>query len=381
MSVSHWQADGTQPIEEVDFLVIGAGIAGCMAAYLANQAGHDVIITEATHLAGGATGRNAGFMITGLDTYYHRAVEKYGEAVTREMWTISEETHAYWHKFVKIGDVPFKQVGSLLLAESEAEAKDLELAIHALDQAGIEAEYLSYDPLGRGFQAAIRQKQDAAIQPVKLAQTILKESDARLIDNNAVYAIRQTKPDVVEVDTRLYRFRARHVLLCTNAYSPLIDDFFTGKVIPTRAQCLITEKLPQGTLLNSLGYSDYGYMYYRDTFDGRLLLGGARNRHKASENDTTEDRLNPIIQAALDDYLADKFKDVDVPVARRWTGIMGFTPDGLPIVGKLPDKSRVGFAVGFNGHGLAMSAAIVERAVDMLLTNASVGALDVQRLK
>ncbi len=380
MSVSHWQADGTQPIEHIDFLVIGAGIAGCMAAYFARQAGHDVIITETTHLAGGATGRNAGFMITGLDTYYHRAVEKYGADVTREMWTISEETHAYWHEFVKNGDVPFKQVGSLLLAESKAEAHDLELAIRALEDAGIEAEYMNSDPLNRGFYAAIRQKQDAAIQPVKLAQTILAESGAQLIDNNAVYAIRQTQPDLVEVDTRQYRFRAKHVLICTNAYSPLLDDFFVGKVIPTRAQCLITEKLPQGTLLNSLGYSDYGYMYYRDTFDGRLLLGGARNRHKESENDTTEDRLNPVIQSALDDYLTEKFADVEVPVARRWSGIMGFTPDGLPIVGKLPDKLRVGFAVGFNGHGLAMSAAVVERAVDMLLNNSPVGALHVERL-
>lgn len=380
MSVSHWQADGTQPILDVDFLVVGAGIAGCVAAYFANQAGYDVIITETTHLAGGATGRNAGFMITGLDTYYHRAVEKYGEAVTREMWTISEETHAYWHQFVKMGEVPFKQVGSLLLAETDAEVLDLELAIRALDTAGIEAEYISHDPLGRGFKSAIRQKQDAAIQPVQLTQTILEASHAELIDNNAVYAIRQTRPDMVEVDTRLFRFRAKHVLLCTNAYSPLISDYFVGKVIPTRAQCLITEKLPQGAILNTLGYSDYSYMYYRDTFDGRLLLGGARNRHKSSENDTTEDRLNPIIQSALEDYLVEKFKDIDVPVARRWSGIMGFTPDGLPIVGRLPDCPRVGFAVGFNGHGLAMSAAIVERAIDMLLNNASVGAVDVARL-
>jgi glycine/D-amino acid oxidase-like deaminating enzyme len=44
-------------------------------------------------------------------------------------------------------------------------------------------------------------------------------------------------------------------------------------------------------------------------------------------------------------------------------------------VGTLPDAPRVGFAVGFTGHGLALAAATVERAVDHLLTGAHPGAV------
>src|SRR5690606_40624403 len=61
----------------VDVLVIGAGLVGCSAAYFASQTGHEVVITEMRDIAMGASGRNAGFMISGLDTYYHRAVEEY----------------------------------------------------------------------------------------------------------------------------------------------------------------------------------------------------------------------------------------------------------------------------------------------------------------
>ena len=78
MTVSFWQADGTQPVREVDFLIVGAGIVGCAAAYFAAQAGREVVITEMRDVALGASSRNAGFMITGLDTYYHTAVEIYG---------------------------------------------------------------------------------------------------------------------------------------------------------------------------------------------------------------------------------------------------------------------------------------------------------------
>lgn len=71
---------------------------------------------------------------------------------------------------------------------------------------------------------------------------------------------------------------------------------------------------------------------------------------------------------------------MDAPVERRWAGIMGFSVDGLPLVGTLPDKPRVGFAVGYTGHGLALAAGCTERAVDMLLTGANVGAVSAGRL-
>ena len=76
MSVSIWQANGTQPVREVDFLVVGAGLVGCAVAYFATQAGRHVTITEMRDVALGASSRNAGFVITGLDTYYHTSTEQ-----------------------------------------------------------------------------------------------------------------------------------------------------------------------------------------------------------------------------------------------------------------------------------------------------------------
>src|SRR5690606_3889333 len=119
MSISIWQADGTQPTHEVDVLVVGAGLVGCSAAYFAPQAGHEVMITEMRDIAMGASGRNAGFMISGLDTYYHRAIEEYGAETAHEMWHRSAETIDFWKMIVKqSGDVPMQETGSLLLAES-----------------------------------------------------------------------------------------------------------------------------------------------------------------------------------------------------------------------------------------------------------------------
>jgi len=380
MTVSHWQRAG-QKEREIDFLVVGAGLAGGTAAYLARQVHQrDVVITEAGDVASGASGRNAGFMISGLDTYYHRAIERYGHRTAREVWQLSQRSFAMWREFIRNSPfpVPLDNCGSLLLAESPEEARELEAAARALEQDKIAIHYHSRDPLGRGYYAAVEQPLDAGVQPYLLAKSILAQSGAELITNNELYRL-EAADGCLRVYTRQFIFKAQYVMLCTNAYSPLIDPYFVGKVLPTRAQCLVTEPLDHRPLA-SCGYSDYGYMYYRCTFDGRFLLGGGRQHYQEEERDTTEDRLNPNVSAYLDKYLARYFPDVDAPIAQRWSGIMGFSRDGLPLAGILPGRPRVGFAVGFTGHGLALSAATVERALEKLLQGRAAGAVDAARM-
>lgn len=381
MTVSHWQR-AEQKEREIDFLVVGAGLAGGAAATFAKQVhGRDVVVTDARDVGLGASGRNAGFMISGLDTYYHRAIEEYGHDTAREVWDMSRRSFMYWREFIANSafEVPIDNSGSLLLAETREEAKELELAARALSADQIEIEYYSRDPLGRGYCAAIEQPLDAGVQPYLLAKTVMAQSGAELIANNEMYRLEPDK-GAVRVYTRKYLFKARYVMLCANAYSPMIDPYFIGKVLPMRAQCLVTEPLDH-VPIPYCGYSDYGYMYYRTTFDGRFLLGGGRKQHQSEENDTAEDRLNPKVHAFLDRYLAKYFPDVKAPVAHRWSGIMGFSCDGLPLVGTLPHMPRVGFAVGYTGHGLALAAASAERAVDKLLNGVSAGAVDVARFE
>ena len=380
MTVSIWQADDTQPVREVDFLVVGAGLVGCAVAYFAGQAGRQVTITEMRDVALGASSRNAGFMITGLDTYYHTAAEHYGADASRELWKLSLQTHAFWRQIAAGGGVRINDCGSMLLAESAAEAREMELSARALHADKIDVHYHSGDPLKRGYFAAIEQPGDGAVHPYELALAVLKASGAELVSNNELYRIEQNDADTVTVYTRQVRFIARHVMLCTNAYSIHIDPYFIGRIIPTRAQCLVTAPLKDPAIFNTCGYSDYGFMYYRTTFDGRLLIGGGRKQNKALEHDTTDDRTTEPVQRILDAYLRDRFPDVTEPVERRWAGIMGFTPDGLPMVGALPGKPGVGFAVGFNGHGLAMGAGTAERAVDFLLNGTDPGPVRASRL-
>lgn len=379
MTVSIWQTLFEKPRqEEADVCIVGAGLLGCAAALMLRQAGKDVVIVEARNIGLGASSRNAGFLITGVESYYHRAEEQYGEAGAREFWTLSKQTLAYWREVAARHEVWIEQCGSLLLAESREEAAEIEQAARRLEANGFDAEFLSYDPLGRGYHAAVRQPDDGGVHPMQLVRALFADSGARLIADSEVYRIESDGAGVV-VHSRLATIRAGQVLLCANASLPTIDPYFEGKVIPTRAQCLATAPLPD-RLVNAVGYSDYGYMYYRDLPDGGLLIGGGRKLNKAAES-TSEDRTSPAVQGTLDAYLRQRFPEAaDVPIVRRWSGIMGYTPDALPLVGTLPRDSRIAFAVGCNGHGLSLGAMVASRAVDMMLTGTRPGLFDAARL-
>ena len=192
MTVSHWQINPEPQEYDADFLVIGAGLTGCSAAIFAANAGRQVTITDARGLGLGASSRNAGFLLSGIDAYYHRACERYGEPTVRELWALSQRTHAHWRAWGASGQpgARIAETGTLLLAETPAEARDIELAARAMDAAGIE----QHLPRARPPRAAATTPpssatSDAAVQPMELLQSVFAQSGATLLENNEVYGI------------------------------------------------------------------------------------------------------------------------------------------------------------------------------------------------
>ena len=74
--------------ERADVLVIGGGIAGTSLLHVLGARGFDAVLVERRHLAAGASGRNAGFLLAGVADCYAEAVRIYGREKAREVWHI-----------------------------------------------------------------------------------------------------------------------------------------------------------------------------------------------------------------------------------------------------------------------------------------------------
>lgn len=335
-------------------------------------------VLEARHVAAGATGRNAGMVLTGTAYYYHDAIRTYGADLARDVWHLSLNNRDIARGLSQEFGTPWYETGSILLALNDTEAEDIERSAEAMLEDGIQVKFSYKDPLKRGFAAALTQPNDAGIHPVKFAQALAATCGAPVYEQSEVFAIEPTG-EGFEVRSRRLTVRCRAVALCTNAYAPLLHPYFMDKVAPTRGQILCTE--PLGTqILGQLCYADYGYEYFRQLPDGRLLLGGWRHYFREAEVGY-EDRTTPNVQAGLEGFMARYFPEVvGARITHRWSGTMGFSADGIPLVGSLPDMPGVYFAVGFTGHGLGFGLATAEKLAAHILFGQDLAWLDAKRL-
>lgn len=376
MTVSPWQRAGCRKLT-ADYVVVGAGIVGSYAAFCLAQTGADVILTDMREPAAGASGRNAGFLLSGLVQYYHEAVEQYGHATAREAWQLSVETRELAFSLARQFGVPAERCGSFLLATTRREAQALEQAARLMEADGWPVAFQRGDPWGRGFTATLYKPDDGVVHPVELVHAIVRHSGVKLWLLNEVWAV-EAQAGGVKVRGSKADIEAKGAVLALNAYAPLVCPELAGLVRPVRGQMLCT--VPLSTrIFDGAGYANWGYEYFRQLPDGRFLMGGGRRQFRHQEVGW-EDTTTPDVQGALAKFLERYFPEVaGQPVELRWSGTMGFTPDGLPLVGRLRDVPQAVFAVGFNGHGMGLGLKVAERAVDLLLNGISPGFLDSAR--
>jgi gamma-glutamylputrescine oxidase len=368
MTVSYWQDNSAQHTIECDVCVVGAGIVGLYLAKLIAGQGRKTTVLEARHVAAGASGRNAGMVLTGAAQHYYEAVRLYGHDVALGLWNLSLHNREIVRGLSQEYGTPYDPTGSFLLALDDTEAEDLERTADAMLDDNISVKFTLKDPTKRGFSAAIFQPDDAGIHPARFAQALATNCGADVWEQSEVFGWESLPDGRIEVRSRRTVVRCDMLALCTNAYAPLMHPYFEDKVQPTRGQILVTEPVGH-TVLSQLCYADYGYEYFRQLPDGRFLIGGWRHHFREMEVGY-EDRATPQVQGGLEGFMARYFPDVvGARITHRWSGTMGFSKDGIPLVGSLPDEPNVYFAVGFTGHGLGFGLATAERlAAHMLLS-------------
>jgi glycine/D-amino acid oxidase-like deaminating enzyme len=385
-SVSYWQTEAgaaePYPLRErmsADVTIIGAGITGVALALWLARAGLRPVVLEARQIAAGASGRNGGFLLGGTAEAYATTRERYGAERARRIWAYSAANNAMavelaaelQERRIATG---FARNGSLRVAFSEAELQEIRQSVALLAGDGWKAELLDRadlpERLRDAYAGASYHPLDAEIQPARFVRGIAalaSAAGARFYDHSPVIAIAEDAHGV-EVTTPEGAVTAATLALATNAWlgesGALLDANWLSYVIaPTRGQMLTTA--PVADLgLSCPCYADEGYQYWRQLPDGRLAVGGWRNQAMANEVGLDE-TPNEAIQPHLERFVRETLALPDARIEHRWAGIMAFSSDGLPLVGRSPDHERIYLAGGYTGHGnaYAISAARVLTAL------------------
>ncbi|MGE3973361.1 MAG: NAD(P)/FAD-dependent oxidoreductase [Bdellovibrionales bacterium] len=379
MSTSYWldrSSDLSKKSAETktfDILIIGAGLSGLSTAYWLKKEDPNlkVAIVEKSRVGFGASGRNAGFITCGSVEHFNRLHHKYGEKLAAEIWKFSE-TNLELLKENIIQDqqdvIHFEQKGTFSLASTPPECEELRGSAQLMKSLGIEVEELDEaaitSRLGvQGFVGGIKYLRDACVNPAKLLELLRKRANVEIFESTEVFSI-ERNGDSRLVKTDNGTFDASMVVAALNGYSSSLFPYFEDKIFPTRGQILVTE--PTERFMEGPCYANFYLDYFRQLTTGEILIGGFRQLEKETEVGYS-DHITKLIQTNLEQFIREHIPAIkDKKITHRWGGVMGFSVDGQPMVGSLPDDPQILFHGGFTGHGLGLAFYTAKCLVDMM---------------
>jgi gamma-glutamylputrescine oxidase len=393
MSISKWlDQSASMATKSYDVVIIGAGIAGLSAAYWLQKKEPNlrIAILEKHRIGFGASGRNAGFVTCGSTEHFMKLEKDFGFKKAVEIWKFSEENHRLLLEEVIQGHgnlLDYRKTGSCTVAPTEERWQDYQHTLKSMRIAGINVHAVSPTELRNdygvsGFAGGIHYEGDGYIDPFKLLQQIHQRLNVDMFEGTEVFAMGTTDsrdPIVATTTVRTDRgtFSASKVIVTVNAYLPLILPTFSQLVTPGRGQILMTEPLP--AFVKGPCYLTQHLAYFRQLPTGELIVGGFRNLAREIEN-TYADETTTLIQGSLLKFVKDHFPlATEARVAYRWSGIMGFTPDGQMLLGAVKDQNNVHVMAGCSGHGLGLSFHAAKVFIESLDGRALPEHLDVRR--
>jgi gamma-glutamylputrescine oxidase len=339
-----------------DVCVVGLGGSGlaCIGELL--RLGASVVGVDAGTVAGGAAGRNGGFLLAGAAEFYHDAVAAWGRgralaiyrATMSELGRIAAETPD-----------AVRRPGSLRIAASDDEIEDCRAQLAAMRADGLAVEWYQ-GAEGTGLLIP----GDGVFDPLRRCRTLAKrlvDAGARLFEHSPA-----AQPQAGEVRTPGGRVRCDRIIVAVDGRLERLVPALAGRVRTARLQMVATAPLPEIRFPRPC-YMRYGYEWWQQLPDGRMALGGFRDRGGEPEW-TCDAEPCDAVQGMIEGFLRGTL-GIHEPITHRWAASVGYTDDGLPVLAEV--EPGVWVIGGYSGTGNVVGSICGRAAAQLALTGTS----------
>ena len=350
-------------MNECDFLIIGAGIAGASLAYHLAPSGRVVLLERESQPGYHSTGRSAAVF-----------TENYGPHLMRVMTKLSAPfLHEPQDGFS--ANPILSPLGVLLIAredqldfldESVKEFARVSDDIHKVDA----QETLALAPCVRPDYAAggAYEESAMAIDVHALHMGYLANARAagvQLVTDAEVMALTPSMEGWT-VATRNGSFRTGVVVNAAGAWADVVGEM-AGAVpigLSAKRRTAITFDAPKDAVLSDwCAVIDCEEQWYIKPESGQVL-GSPADATPVPPQDVQPDEWD--IAMAVDRIQKATTLEVN-RINRRWAGLRSFVADGCPVVGFAPERDGFFWLAGQGGYGIQTSFALGETAASLLL--------------
>jgi len=323
-----------------------------------------IVLLEARALGYGASGRNGGQVLHGVNGVAPQTPEMLRRihAVTQQGIDIAEQLAAR-----HAPPETFRRNGCLEIYTDSQRAEDAHARVESWNAAGIAAAFIPRAALGmQGAFGAVLDPQAGRLNGFALLQALrpaLLGAGVEVYEDTPVQRVRPGAELLLE--TPRGEVRARTVVLATNGYTPALGFFHRG-ILPLHSHVLATGPLPDETW-SRIGWGDWDG--FSDDFDriayacrtpgGRLLFGGGGNlayTYRFGGNTTIDVRPDDAAERFLRASMAKYFPALaNAEIAHRWAGTLAITLDRICSMGVGGEHRNIYHALGYSGHGVALA--------------------------
>lgn len=347
MSTPLWETGGWAPLPPLrgsvraDVCVVGLGGSGLAAVDELLTRGARVVGVDAGTVAGGAAGRNGGFLLAGLAEPHHRVVQQLGREPAARLYAL---TLGELDRIARDTPQAVRMVGSLRVEDDDEGLADCAAQAAALRADGFAVQEYDGDE-GRGLLLP----DDGAMQPLVRCRTLTQSALSRGAALHEVSAVTALEPG--RVTTTHGEIVCGSVVVAVDGRLDRLLPELRGTVRTVRLQMLGTAPTGEVRVPRPV-YLRGGYEYWQQLPDGRIALGGFRDVGGERE-ETAEAAPAEPVQSALERLLRERL-GVTAPVTHRWAAAVGYTRTGLPYLGEVRDG--VWAAGGYCGTGNVVGA-------------------------
>ena len=354
-----------------DVVVIGAGLAGCTAAYFLAREGVDTLVLERQELNSGASGANAGSIHLQIPSVEFRELgRRWVEGFVPALKALKTGAE-FWERLEGIlgADLGYRKTGGMIAATDEsgvrlvAEKAEVERAqgieVEILDRKHIlrKAEYLSGRVEGGAYYPG-EGKADPLLATSAFASKA-RDLGAEIKTNSPVVGITPCESGF-RVETGKGMITARRIVCAAGARSREIASMvgIDLQIQDVPIQVAVTEAT--SPLVGHLLYSAEERLTLKQVSNGTCLIGGGwpsiRNQDGRLSVNCASLAANLKLAAELVPRLA------SLRIVRVWPAAVNGTEDWLPILGEAPSVPGFHFIffpwMGFTGSPTAALAVV-----------------------
>lgn len=359
-------------VQKADVVIVGGGLMGSAAAFFLRRRGQSVILLERDQIGQYASGVNFG------------NVRRQGRFLGQ--LALANRSWALWKRLPELidDDLEFIPSGHMRVCYREDEIAELEAYAAAPEAAQLDLQIYRgaelrqrFGFLGPDVKGGSYAPHDGHANPRLAAPAFARAATrlgARIEERTEVVDVQKVGGDFHVTTTDGRQFHSAQLLITAGAWGQKLSAQF-GEPVPLDThgpQMAVTEPVPYAlpTVIGVYTKIPEEVIYFRQIPRGNIVIGGGyRSKPDMLNRRAYVEPRSILNQVSQMRRLLPGVGNLNI--IRVWSGIEGYLPDSLPVMGLSGTVDGLFYAFGFCGHGFQLGPGVGDVMAELLSTGST----------